>query len=213
MNASAPGASIRPNVNRPRVLEHRGPADPLEVNVENDTPYGYCHCGCGQKTPVAKKTRTLLGQKKGEPIEYLNGHRNRRPVADRYRDKVVQRGADECWGWTGSVNRQGYGQLLRDGRPVGAHRVSFEISHGPQPDGTHIHHICENPICTNPAHLEALTPSEHKKRHLKTHCKRGHEFTEENTYRPPAGSRMCRTCLRMHNKLNKRRRRAAGKKD
>lgn len=29
---------------------------------------------------------------------------------------------------------------------------------------------------------------------LKTHCKRGHPFSQENTYRPPSGGRYCRTC-------------------
>ena len=30
----------------------------------------------------------------------------------------------------------------------------------------------------------------------KTHCKRGHPFTAENTYYTPDGHRRCRTCLR-----------------
>jgi hypothetical protein len=30
----------------------------------------------------------------------------------------------------------------------------------------------------------------------KTHCKRGHQFTAENTYYTPNGHRRCRTCLR-----------------
>jgi hypothetical protein len=30
----------------------------------------------------------------------------------------------------------------------------------------------------------------------KSHCKRGHEFTPENTYIPPGGGKRCRTCHR-----------------
>jgi WhiB family redox-sensing transcriptional regulator len=30
----------------------------------------------------------------------------------------------------------------------------------------------------------------------KTHCKRGHQFTAENTYYTPDGHRRCRTCMR-----------------
>jgi hypothetical protein len=32
----------------------------------------------------------------------------------------------------------------------------------------------------------------------KTHCKRGHEFTHENTYLKLKGGRDCKTCLDMH---------------
>ncbi len=31
-----------------------------------------------------------------------------------------------------------------------------------------------------------------------TQCKNGHEFTPENTYRPPSGGRSCRACMKEH---------------
>lgn len=31
-----------------------------------------------------------------------------------------------------------------------------------------------------------------------THCQRGHEFTEENTYRTGHGTRECRTCRKLN---------------
>jgi len=39
----------------------------------------------------------------------------------------------------------------------------------------------------------------------KTHCLRGHEFNEENTYFSKEGSRCCRTCKRMHKKKRRMR--------
>lgn len=39
-----------------------------------EIPYGYCHCGCGNKTAIAKKTRNKSGVKKGEPNKYVLGH-------------------------------------------------------------------------------------------------------------------------------------------
>lgn len=37
-------------------------------------PYGFCHCGCGQKTPIAQKTRSRSGHVKGQPCRYVRYH-------------------------------------------------------------------------------------------------------------------------------------------
>lgn len=37
-------------------------------------PYGYCHCGCGKQTQVAKETSKRDGWIKGEPLRYILGH-------------------------------------------------------------------------------------------------------------------------------------------
>lgn len=37
----------------------------------------------------------------------------------------------------------------------------------------------------------------------KTHCLRGHEFSEVNTYRPTSGGRYCRTCRTLNSKKRK----------
>ena len=35
---------------------------------------GWCACGCGQKTKIAKRTRGKQGNTKGEPLRYILGH-------------------------------------------------------------------------------------------------------------------------------------------
>ena len=35
----------------------------------------------------------------------------------------------------------------------------------------------------------------------KSHCKRGHAFSKENTYTTPEGERVCKTCAKMHGKV------------
>lgn len=80
---------------------------------------------------------------------------DRRPVSERFWEKVAQRGASECWPWLAGTVR-GYGYLQRGGRRGGrvlAHRLSWEIHRGPVPDGLLVLHACDNPPCVNPAHL------------------------------------------------------------
>lgn len=113
---------------------------------------------------------------------------------------------DGCWLWTGRSSRDGYGRLTYKGRDVSAHRVAYELAKGPIPAGLVIDHLCRVPACCNADHLEAVTQRENLMRGLtipavnaaKTHCKNGHEFTPENTYRAPGrpGTRCCRTCQR-----------------
>ena len=39
-----------------------------------DVPYGYCQCGCGQKTRVATINDRAKNQRKGRPLRYISGH-------------------------------------------------------------------------------------------------------------------------------------------
>jgi hypothetical protein len=74
-------------------------------------------------------------------------------LAARFWSKV-QRGAPQaCWPWAGSLTENGYGQFIVKNWPTGAHRVSWELSHGPVPADKHVLHRCDNPPCVNPAHL------------------------------------------------------------
>lgn len=105
-----------------------------------------------------------------------------------------------CWQWWGAVSGR-YGKLFLR-REFGvtkvayAHRFSYELHVGPIPDGLEIDHLCNNPLCVNPRHLDVVTGGENKSRQgaRQVRCIHGHEYTPENTYHDGRGTRRCRTC-------------------
>jgi len=71
----------------------------------------------------------------------------------------------ECWVWTGVLSA-GYGQIWDKGRMRLVHRLMYELMVGPIPDGLVIDHLCRNPRCCNPAHIEPVTQKVNVKRGL-----------------------------------------------
>ena len=119
-----------------------------------------------------------------------------------------------CWQWLGSKYANGYGKLGKAG--IMAHRIAYELTRGHVPEDMCLDHLCKNRLCVNPDHLEIVTlvenvmrgESQHAKNARKTACKRGHEFTAENTYiRQDRGTRSCKTCQRLNDKKYTRRER------
>jgi hypothetical protein len=94
-----------------------------------------------------------------------------------------------CWLWTGATGSDGYGHMLADGRIVGAHRIAYELYVGAIPRGAEVHHACEVPLCVNPAHLIAVTRTEHRGFERALLCSRGH-----SRYQAPNGRWVCPVC-------------------
>lgn len=123
---------------------------------------------------------------------------------DRFWLKVDAEG--DCWLWTATVNHHGYGQIGTVGRKLGmAHRVGYELLVGPIAPGLELDHLCRNPRCVNPDHLEPVTHAENMRRapwtapnskRAKTHCPHGHPYSGDNLFVNKRGRRECRTCRR-----------------
>lgn len=119
-----------------------------------------------------------------------------------------------CWIWTGSLQgyeRFRYGTFALNGKAVRAHRAAYELFVGSIPEGYELDHLCRDPRCVNPEHLEAVTHLENMQRAQmprgskhpngkKTHCPAGHPYDEENTRFQQNGGRICRECARIRNR-------------
>lgn len=146
-------------------------------------------------------------RKKMTPHERgLAGGRNAtRPIEERMAERTDLNGPNGCHIWTGAITWHGYGQITWKGKVLRAHQVAWMLAGNEKPvEPMVLHHTCENPLCVNPAHLKEVTRYENavllsrspwgvNKR--KTHCKRGHEFTPENTETNHRGYRQCKACV------------------
>lgn len=116
-----------------------------------------------------------------------------------------------CWLWTGTLNRDGYGEVSREGRTQLAHVWSYLSVKG-VPDKETLDHRCRVRRCVNPDHLVPetrvdnawLAPNFTGNR---THCPRGHPYSAENTIRKN-GRRVCRTCRNAQERTRRARRRS-----
>lgn len=70
-----------------------------------------------------------------------------------------------CWNWTGEPSDTGYGQITFDKTWRSAHRASWELHHGPIPEGMVIDHRCHNRACVRPSHLRVGTQKQNVENH------------------------------------------------
>jgi|SRR6188768_281078 len=112
--------------------------------------------------------------------------------------------ANNCWIYTGHINKHGYGTIRVQVTSFLVHRLSAIANLGPSNLNT-LHKLeCKSKACFNPEHLYYGTQLENvrdarldgsfqKTRKLLTHCRRGHELNETNlgTYK---GFRYCKAC-------------------
>lgn len=108
-----------------------------------------------------------------------------------------------CWEWQRAIQSRGYGSVSYQGKTHLAHRLSYQLSVGPVPDGWDVHHKCGNRRCVNPDHLQPLKRKLHfrlantpfSRNADKETCERGHNLSGENLLIDSRKRRQCRTCV------------------
>jgi hypothetical protein len=110
-----------------------------------------------------------------------------------------------CWVWNAGHFTDGYGSFRLNGRSQYVHVILWEAINGPVPEGLELDHLCRNPPCGNPRHLEAVTHKVNSLRGMsvpaqnarKETCKRGHPLDPMPLWKGKgAGWRFCRICAR-----------------
>src|ERR1035437_2152153 len=83
---------------------------------------------------------------------------------------------EACWTWTTKIL---YPRFRVNGKARLCHRLAYLGVHGTNPP--ELDHLCRNPRCVNPRHLESVSHREnlargHNLNRSKTTCKRGHPY-------------------------------------
>lgn len=123
---------------------------------------------------------------------------------DLFWSKVDALGA--CWEWSASRTPLGYGRFFDGSAMVLAHRFAYTTLCGGIPDGLDLDHLCRNPCCVNPDHLEPVSRAENSRRGASVpavaqrtgRCPKGH-----SDWAPNGSGRTCRICKRHRERRNK----------
>jgi hypothetical protein len=76
-----------------------------------------------------------------------------RSLRERFEEKYEPVTETGCWLWTAGLASFRYGSIRVGGEMLRASRVSWELYRGEIPEGMHVLHKCDTPLCVNPAHL------------------------------------------------------------
>lgn len=119
----------------------------IEITHEN---LPLCECGCGQNSKLGNR--------------FIRGHSRRiyHPSDPLYIVDPIT----GCWIWQRKLYN-GYGRYSFNGVDANAHRSMYLAAGRTIPKGYALDHLCCNPACVNPDHLEPVTQAENNRRAAK----------------------------------------------
>lgn len=116
-------------------------------------PSGLCKCGCGARTKLARQSHTKLGWVRGEPIDYVRGHRG--PQRYELRAQPWLNASQGRWYVDG-----------RDGSRTAWARIVLQDSLGrPLNRREHAHHVNGDKQDDRIENLQVLESAEHTRLH------------------------------------------------
>lgn len=133
---------------------------------------------------------------------------NNKKTKNRFVKKLKLDPKSGCLEWQSTLKSNGYGEFKYTAsvnvyKKAVAHKVYYTHIKGEIKDGMVLDHKCRNRKCVNPDHLRVVDRKTNCMENSispvalnakKTHCPKGHEYTQENTYHYRGKSRMCIRC-------------------
>ena len=110
---------------------------------------------------------------------------------------VEHKKTTDCWLWTGTKDKDGYGLFNANGTKYRAHRVSLVAFGMKLKTHEYACHLCDERSCVNPFHLYSGNQFDNMndQREKKTHCRNGHRYIDENIQKLKSGKRRCKICV------------------
>lgn len=117
-----------------------------------EVTYGYCKCGCGQKTKISPQTHKMHGYIKGEPRRFIPGH-NMRFNKDHPKWSGGRTIAKDHTTNYALIRMSEHPRNERNGYVREHILVAEKINGGPLPKGAVIHHIDFNGLNNKESNL------------------------------------------------------------